>query len=134
MDAKTFLYAFGMWFLFVIVAILNGGFREKFVTPRLGKQTAHIISTLIFICVILTGTYLFLGSLNVDLSRSDLLFIGGFWLTMTILFEFIFGHYVMGHPWETLLADYNIFKGRVWILVLITTFLAPLFVGTYLRK
>jgi hypothetical protein len=134
MDTKIFLYAFGMWFLFVIAAILNGAFRVAFVTPRVGEHAGHVISTFIFMGVILTGTYLFLGSLNVDPSRSDLLFIGGFWLTMTILFEFIFGHYVMGHPWGTLLADYNIFKGRVWILVLITTFLAPLFVGTYLKK
>ncbi|MCC4770935.1 hypothetical protein FXV91_12365 [Methanosarcina sp. DH2] len=120
-----------MWFVFVIAAILNGGFREKFVTLRLGKQTAHVISTFIFMCAILTGTYLFLDNLSATLSRNDLLLIGGFWLAMTILFEFVFGHYVMGHPWETLLADYNIFKGRVWILVPITTLFAPLFVGTY---
>ncbi|HII01788.1 TPA: hypothetical protein HA351_09125 [Methanosarcinaceae archaeon] len=36
--------------------------------------------------------------------------------------------------WDRLLADYNILKGRVWILVLLTTFLAPWLVGTYLRK
>ncbi|WP_229390935.1 hypothetical protein [Methanosarcina sp. DH2] len=131
MDTKILLYTFGMWFVFVIAAILNGGFREKFVTLRLGKQTAHVISTFIFMCAILTGTYLFLDNLSATLSRNDLLLIGGFWLAMTILFEFVFGHYVMGHPWETLLADYNIFKGRVWILVPITTLFAPLFVGTY---
>jgi len=60
--------------------------------------------------------------------------IGGFWLVMTILFEFVFGHYVMGHPWETLLTDYNLFKGKMWVLVLITTFLAPWTIGTYLIK
>jgi hypothetical protein len=35
------------------------------------------------------------------------------------------GHYAFGHAWETLLADYNLLRGRVWLLVLATTFVAP---------
>jgi hypothetical protein len=44
---------------------------------------------------------------------------------MTISFEFLFFHYVRNIPWEVLLHDYNIFEGRVWILVLIWTTIAP---------
>jgi hypothetical protein len=29
-------------------------------------------------------------------------------------FEFLVGHYVMGHPWSRLLHDYNILAGRLW--------------------
>ena len=134
MDSRILFSALGMWFIFVIAAILNGAFRIAFIIPRVGEHAGHVISTFIFMGVILAGTYLFLGYLDAGLARNDLLLIGGFWLVMTILFEFVFGHYVMGHPWETLLADYNIFKGRVWVLVLITTFLAPWIVGTYLIK
>lgn len=134
MDTKIFFYAFGMWFLFVIAAILNGAFRVAFITPRVGEHAGHVISTFIFMGVILAGTYLFLSKLDAELTRDDLIFIGSFCMLMTILFEFVFGHYVMGHPWETLLADYNLFKGRVWVLVLITTFLAPLFMGAHLKK
>lgn len=32
----------------------------------------------------------------------------------------------MINPWEKLLADYNIFAGRLWILVLLNNLLAPL--------
>ncbi len=134
MDSKILLSALGMWFIFVIAAILNGTFRVSFITPRVGEYAGHVISTFTFICVILAATYLFLGYLDAELSRNDLLLIGALWLVLTVAFEFLFGHYVMGHSWEKLLADYNIFKGRVWVLVLITTFLAPWLVGTYFRK
>jgi len=80
------------------------------------------------------GTYLFISSLKTDYTKTDLLLIGAFWLVSTILFEFIFGHYVMGHSWNTLFADYNILKGRVWSLVLLTAFIAPLLIGSILQK
>jgi len=94
----------------------------------------HVISTVIFICVILVVTYLFLSNLKINYTKTDLLLIGALWLILTILFEFVFGHYVMGHSWNRLFADYNILKGRVWSFVLLTTFIAPLLIGSILQK
>lgn len=51
--------------------------------------------------------------------------IGCIWLMLTPSFEFLFGHYVMGHPWSRLLYDYDLFAGRVWFLVLVITALLP---------
>jgi hypothetical protein len=51
--------------------------------------------------------------------------IGGIWLLLTILFEFGFGHFIMGHPWEKLFFDYNIFAGRVWLLFILWTAVSP---------
>lgn len=50
---------------------------------------------------------------------------GVIWLFSTIAFEFIAEHYVFGNSWEKLLADYNLFEGRIWSLVLLTILLAP---------
>ncbi|HUX93413.1 MAG TPA: hypothetical protein VMV36_06355, partial [Ignavibacteriaceae bacterium] len=50
---------------------------------------------------------------------------GVFWLTITIVFEFIFGHFIMGHPWEKLLHDYNFLDGRLWVIVLLWTTISP---------
>ena len=44
----------------------------------------------------------------------------------TIAFEFLFGHYAMGHSWDFLWADYNVFQGRLWPLVLMVTLFGPL--------
>lgn len=134
MGIKIYLYALGMWLIFMIAAILNGLFRNSFITPRVGEHAGHIISTIIFIIIILIGTYIFINSLKMNYSTTHLLLIGVFWLILTILFEFVFGHYIAGHPWSKLLADYNILKGRVWILVLLTTFIAPLLVGSVFKK
>jgi len=44
---------------------------------------------------------------------------------MTVAFEFLFGHYVMGHSWHRLLQDYDLHQGRVWVLVLAWTAFGP---------
>ena len=134
METKIFLYALGIWFILVVAAILNGAFRESFITSKVGEQVGHVISTVIFICVILVVTYLFLSNLKINYTKTDLLLIGALWLILTILFEFVFSHYVMGHSWKMLFADYNILKGRVWSFVLLTTFIAPLLIGSILQK
>ena len=134
MGTMILLYALGIWLIFVVAGILNGVFRESFITPKVGEHAGHVISTIILICVILAVTYLFISNLKINYTRTDLLLIGAFWLMLTILFEFGFGHYVIGHSWSKLFADYNILKGRVWSLVLLTTFIAPLLIGFILRR
>lgn len=47
------------------------------------------------------------------------------WVSMTVAFEFGFGHFVAGRPWAVLLADYNILQGRIWVLVPVTVASAP---------
>lgn len=44
---------------------------------------------------------------------------------MTVVFEFGFGHYVMGHSWEMLLHDYNVLEGRLWVVVLAAVWAGP---------
>lgn len=127
---RLFLYGTGLWLLFVVLAILNGIFRNSFITPKLGEHSGHIISSIIFICIIFLVTFIFLKKINLDYQRKDLIFLGGFWLILTILFEFGFGRYVANHSWDKLLADYNIFQGRLWSFVLLATFLAPLLTGS----
>jgi len=134
MGTMILLYALGIWLIFVVAGILNGVFRESFITPEVGEHAGHVISTIILICVILAVTYLFISNSKINYTRTDLLLIGAFWLMLTILFEFGFGHYVIGHSWSKLFADYNILKGRVWSLVLLTTFIAPLLIGFILRR
>ncbi len=54
-----------------------------------------------------------------DASARQALSIGAIWLILTILFEFLFGHFVMSNSWSKLFADYNLLQGRVWVLILI---------------
>ncbi|MDY6988579.1 MAG: hypothetical protein SWQ30_11040 [Thermodesulfobacteriota bacterium] len=112
------------WIGMVILAIVNGAIREKVYGPFMDELPAHQISTLIGL--ILFGLYIWIlaGVFRIQSSRQALL-IGGMWLMMTIFFEFGFGHFLLGHPWGKLFHDYNLFKGRLWSLVLVWTALAP---------
>lgn len=120
------------WCVLMVVAILNGTVRVALLNPRLGERTGHIISTLM-----LTGLIFVLALVLVPwvgpTSSGEALAVGGLWLLLTLTFEFGFGHCVAHKPWGELLADYNIAAGRIWVLVLLATFLAPL-VAARLRR
>ncbi|WP_208103823.1 hypothetical protein [Flagellimonas ochracea] len=112
------------WLPMVFIAIANGLLREKIITRRLKELNAHQVSTLTLIFFF--GIYIWLILRLFKPESSQQAFnIGLFWLALTVVFEFLFGHYVAGHSWSKLLNDYNIIAGRVWILVLIWITLAP---------
>jgi len=108
----------------VILAIVNGAIREKVYGPFMDELPAHQLSTLIVLMLFGLYVWLLTGVCRIQSSRQALL-IGGLWLMMTILFEFGFGHFLLGHPWGKLFHDYNLLKGRLWSLVLLWTALAP---------
>ena len=126
MTKKILLFAILIWFFFAALAILNGLIRNSVYGPMVGELAAHQISTIIFCLIILLVTLIFVKTIKPE--DSELIWIGFFWLCLTIAFEFVFGHYVIGHPWSRLFADYNLLQGRVWLAVLITTLFAPLVV------
>ena len=55
----------------------------------------------------------------------EALAIGGSWALLTILFEFGFGHWVVGDSWFRLLQAYNLADGRVWAAVPLWTLVGP---------
>ena len=64
-------------------------------------------------------------------SAREAWYIGLFWMALTVAFEFLFFHYVGGHSWEALLANYDMAKGRLWPLILVWVAIAPyLFLST----
>jgi hypothetical protein len=117
------LRALIIWCALLLVAVANGGFREAVLTPRFGSHTGHIVSTIMLCAGILIVTYLAVAWIRPG-SRGDTIVIGLAWLALTLAFEFGFGR-ARGEPWADLLADYDVLKGRIWVLVLVTTAIAP---------
>jgi len=113
------------WIAMPFIGIINGMIRQYGYSHFVGEQIAHQISTVTGI--ILFGLYVWFVTLKWKIrSVGQALGIGLIWLGLTVSFEFLFGHYVMKHPWSTLLHDYNIGEGRLWALVLVFITLAPL--------
>jgi hypothetical protein len=112
------------WVPMVFIAIANGVIRQfgygKFLSELLSHQVSCATGIMLFYL------YTWLLSFRWPLHSSRQAFgIGLIWFGLTIAFEFLFGHYVMKHPWSRLLHDYNVFEGRLWSLVLLAILLAP---------
>ena len=111
------------WVPGIIIGIVNGatrGLYEKYVDELLAHQISTITGIILF------GIYVWILSIRWGIKSSrQATTIGLLWLVLTIAFEFLFGHYVMGHPWSRLLHDYNIMEGRVWAVFLIWITIAP---------
>ena len=118
------LRALAAWLLLLLLAVLNGAFREAVLVPWLGVKAAHVVSTLLLAGFILGATALTIGWIA-PASTSGALEVGALWLLLTVAFEFLAGHFLFRKPWSVLLADYDLGQGRLWVLVLVVTALAP---------
>jgi hypothetical protein len=111
------------WFPMLLLAVLNGTLRDLSYKKYVGDLTAHQISTL---------TLIFLFALYIGYiihrfppaSPTQAIFIGMIWVLLTLCFEFGFGRY-RGNSWSVLFADYNLRKGRIWVLIPIWILVAP---------
>lgn len=112
------------WIPMIFIAIFNASIRELVYEKYLGELRAHQVSTVTGILLFGLYTWVVTNFWRIQ-STAQALVIGLIWLGLTVAFEFLFGHYVSGTEWSKLLADYNIFAGRVWIFVLIWTAIAP---------
>ena len=112
------------WIPMVFIGVINGILREVTYGKYLNELRAHQVSTATG--VLLLGLYILLvARLWGFESATQALIIGCMWLGLTVGFEFIFGHYIAGQSWSKLLADYNIFAGRLWSIVLLWVAVAP---------
>lgn len=111
------------WFPLVIIAIVNGTFRQIAFQKSLGELYAHQLSTATGL--ILFGFYIFwfMRWLKPQ-SYVETVRIGILWLVLTVVFEFSLGR-MLGRDWSVLLHDYNLFEGRVWVLVPLWIAIAP---------
>lgn len=108
----------------MLIAIGNGALREMTYGHAVGELHAHQISTLTGILFSGLAVWAFCRFYPLQ-SDYQAWLTGISWLALTLAFEFIFGHFVMGHPWTTLMQDYNLLAGRLWSLFLLWILAMP---------
>ena len=116
--------ALGVWVMMLVVASINGAIREALLIPTVGVVAARAISPVALSVFVLLVTWLTIRWIDPGSSR-DAWIIGALWVGLTLGFEFLAGHYLFGDPWRQLLEEYNVLRGRIWVLVLITIACAP---------
>jgi hypothetical protein len=119
------LRALIVWCALLVAAIVNGTIRVAVIIPAVGETAGHIISTIKLSIAILLIAWLAIPWLG-PASGIDLWRIGAMWFALTVAFEFGAGHFLFGNPWSRLLEDYNVLRGRVWVVVLLATATAPM--------
>ncbi len=123
------------WLLLAVVMSANGIFRELVLVPVVGRTRSGVLSAALGIAIILVVTRVAyrapasysprrwkqVGPVGVSVS----------WFGMTVAFEELFGHYVDGKSWTELAANYALWRGQLWPLVLFTVVLAPFVWGRW---
>ena len=115
-----------IWLCFIPVAILNGGFRQYVLDGILGKGALPASGILLSLLILLVARWLLprIGRL----SRPERYAIGTLWATLTVLFEWTFAA-MEGYTLPEWLAACNPLTGNLWVLSVLTTFLAPFIVS-----
>jgi hypothetical protein len=114
------------WLGLPVLGIANGALRDATYKRATGELAAHQLSTGILLALMAAYLWVLEGRWPIRTSR-EAFTIGGSWAVLTILFEFGFGHYVVGDTWARLLQAYNVPDGQVWAAVPLWTLLGPEF-------
>ena len=112
------------WFVMLVVAFINGVLRDFTYGKYLPELPANQLSCLTGIVLLGVVMFFFVRRWP-PASARQALYIGLFWMMLTVAFEFLFFHYAAGHPWPELLANYDIAGGRLWPLILLWVAFGP---------
>lgn len=133
MTLTLFLKTAMIWVIIAIFAVINGLFRESVLSPHFGESVALPASGITLSIIIFTIIYLSFKLFGKNEYRTYL-YIGIQLVTMTLIFEFFFGHYVIGKSWSELLQVFNILKGDLFTIALLVSLFSPILVAKIKRE
>lgn len=124
--------ALAVWASLLGFAVINGLFRQRVLEPALGPEPAHILSTTTLAGAVFVAALLFVGLSSAEFVTSELLAIGLLWAVLTGLLELGLG-LARGVSTSELFADYDVTRGRLFGLVLLSEIVSPPIAG-FLRR
>jgi len=126
----SFIKLLKAWLIIVPVMIANGVFRELVLRRFVGPVIAEILSVAIGVVLIVVMTRYLLRPLA-GRSAAALVRASVTLVLLTVAFEFLFGHYVDGKSWTELVANYAIWHGHLWPVVLAALAFMPFLWGRW---
>ena len=118
------------WLIILPFMIANGIFRELVVKQFVSSQVAEAVSVALGIVILVVLTRFLLrplaGKSTAQLIRASITLV-----LLTVTFEFLFGHYVDRKSWSDLLANYELWNGRLWPIGLATIAFVPFLWGRW---
>ena len=120
----SFARLFVVWLVMLATMVGNGALRDLAYGDALPGLAGQQVSTLTGLLLLGVIIWLYVRFWP-PVSGRQALAIGLLWMTLTIIFEFLFFHFVAGHSWSALLANYDLSVGRLWGLIPLWLALAP---------
>ena len=112
-----------IWLSIIPLAILNGGFREKYLLTWAPENYAVPISGIILCLLIFIVSYIFIPRIGKGKPETYWK-IGALWVILTIVFETILG-LAMGSTLTELLEAYDVTTGNLWLLIVLLIGIMP---------
>lgn len=112
------------WSGMVVVALANGTFRAAVTQPLLGETAARQVATVLLLAALFAYHWWLERRFPLP-SRGAAVQVGVAWTLMTLAFELGFGRFVEHLTWSTMLADYDLSRGRIWVLVPLWLLIGP---------
>jgi hypothetical protein len=112
------------WFGLLGIALVNGTVRAVVTQPLLGETAARALATVILLAGLTVYVWWLHRRHPIPTARQAWA-VGLVWMAMTLAFEFSWGGLVEGLSWATMLADYDLTAGRIWVLVPVWTAMVP---------
>jgi hypothetical protein len=112
------------WSGMVLAALLNGTFRALVTQPLFGETAARALATVLLLAVLACYQWWLSGRFPLP-SIGAALRVGAAWTAMTLAFEVSFGRLVEHLSWAEVLADYDVTRGRIWVLVPVWLLVGP---------
>ena len=122
---RKYAQAILIWILIIPLAILNGGLREN-VLNKLGDIALPLSGIILSICILVVA-FILLPKIK-NCKKCDYLIFGLIWFILTNIFDLSM-YLSEGGGFIDLFNSYNFLSGNLWVLVVFTTFVAPILVA-----
>lgn len=121
-----------VWLIIAGFAIANGALREQFLAPAFGAPIALPVSGILLSAIVFLVTWC-CYRLIAGCNKLTYLLIGLQWVLMTLLFEFLFGHFVAHKTWTEIFRTFDFMQGDLFLFVLTVSLVSPLVVASIKR-
>ncbi len=124
--------ALRIWVLLLGFAVVNGLFRRRVLELAVSPEAAHVLSTMTLAGFVLIVSLLFFAAREHSLPPGALLAIGVLWAVLTALCELGLA-LARGLPAAEWFGDYDVGRGRLFGLVILSELFSPLIAGSLRR-
>ncbi len=114
----------GLWLILVVAAIANGVVRDLALTPVIGEEAALPLSGVTLSILVLGISFVSVSFLRLSRPAAFIL-VGISWVLLTLAFEFLFGRFVVGKSWDSIMKVFNVADGNLFVVVLLVTAISP---------